>query len=225
MITSISQLNNIPLIFVLYYAGSSGEFFSDALTQCFDHIHRPGAQWENHNRVKFQDFFGRSFNEGKDLVSDNIIINRVNDYFRDNDIGDKTCVAMVHPLDNVLNYIDQYFPHVPIIEITTHLELSRRFRFVARNNKIESTSLFPMETRRIFETMPTNHGRRFKKHLKIEWSNLIIDLSETVFEDIQQFFNQSGQKDVFLELIRDYRTRNQNLIDQCYENKHPKNIW
>lgn len=225
MITSIAQLNTVPLVFVLYYAGSSGEFFSDALTQCFDHIHCPGSQWENYNRVKFQDFFGRSFNESKDLVSDDIIIQRVNDYLRVNDIGNKTCVAMVHPSPKILRYINQYFAHVPTIEITSLSELSRRFRFLARSAKIEKTADYPKQTRELFETMSMNHGYQFQHHLTIEWSNLIIDSSEQCFENIQQFLNHTGQKDVFLKLIQDYRRRNQNLIDQCYENKHPENVW
>ena len=131
---------------------------------------------------------------------------------------------MVHPKVNILNYVNQHFSHVPVIEITTKLALSRRFRFLARSAKIEKTSFYH-ETRQTFEMMPIDHGFQFKHHLTIEWSDLVIDFSEQAFKNTQQFLNQYGEKNTFLELIQDYRTRNQSLIDQCYENKHPKNFW
>lgn len=223
MINSISELKNFPLLFVLYYAGSSGEFLSDTLSQCFDHLHSPGSVWENEHRVKFEDFFGRSLNEGTSLVPEDVIVQRANHYLNNFNPETKTCIAMVHPRPDPLNFVKTYFDNSPVIEITSCNELSKRFRLLARRSKIENTVLGDAKVE--YNTLSVQRHDMFKHQLMIEWEDLIIHDPANSFVKIQEFLGHSGSQETFMHCVEDYKKRNQTLLDICYEKHHPENIW
>lgn len=216
MITSIQQLSEIPTVFVLYYAGSSGEFLSLALSQCFAQMAKGWHHWENTSRVKFQDIYGRSFNSGDTSFLDtDLLLYRASTYLESHQDPGLIHIGMAHPDHGVLSFIYQHFANHPVIEITTHQPSGLQFRASAVKSKITHLSRPEIA----WHKLPHQHRVKFKKHLQIEWQDLVFDAA-TVFDCIENFLNLQGDKEKFCSMVQQYKQCNKELLDALNENNH-----
>jgi hypothetical protein len=208
----IEELNQQPLILVMYHSGSSGEFFAHALSQSLNTVTHPEISWENHTRCKFGDFFGRSLNGGAEVINNDLVIERIKQFFRSAIKIKQYHIGLSHPYPTAsIEFIKKYLPDIPIIEITVESNLSKKFKFYAANLKI------PPETRRFIpkefsEDLAWPSVYQSKRHLYVEWSDLILLDTKSSFEKIKNFLNIDGNSDKFLELINDYKERNADLL-------------
>jgi hypothetical protein len=206
MLRSLSDLSQYPLIFILYPAGTSGEFLAHALSQCVPEIFQAPAAWEGQHRMKFTDCLGRRLAVGATDVDESDVIDQFN-YFLEHfgPVADRHLVATAHPDDSSTRWIQQHCAQCPVIEITTAQYASQRFRDLAATEKIgpKERDCYNYHT----------SGKIFRRHLKVEWLDLCLKDTRRCFHEICGFIDLPGQNDLFCALMQDYRQRNQHLID------------
>jgi hypothetical protein len=205
MINSIDEIAKHPIVFVLYRAGSSGEFFAHAITQSFDSITKTNYAWENQTRVKYFDCFKHSLNSGFDTVTEKRMVAGFNDFLDFNKPTGTTHIGLVHPKGNSLEILTEHFSHCPVIEIVTFDDISKNFQLLAANSKIPGA---PTVTNSYNCT-----GYNCKKQLLVEWKDIMFD-SKKVFDHLQEFLSTTGDFQKFCLNVNEYKIRNCQLLDQ-----------
>lgn len=217
MIDSLEQIQKYPIVLLVYYAGSSGEFLAHALNQSLDQMCNTSSQWENSSRVKFADAFGRSFNGSNTVPTTDVIIKRFNQQLENYDSG--TMIGLAHPSLEIMNFLKCHFADFPVIEITSTNMSSKIFRCLARQKKIEVAQPRYQSLRHEISCLPVSSGIDFLKHLRIEWSDIFLDRTAEQFQKIEKFLNTTGNLDLFVNMVKEYCDRNQDLISQINENQ------
>lgn len=205
----IEDLNQQPIILIVYHSGSSGEFFAHALSQSLYTVTYPEVTWENQTRCKFGDFFGRSCNGGSETMDNELVLKRINLFFESAVEIKQHHIALAHPTASSIDFIKQYLPDIPIIEISIIKELSKKFKFYAANSKIPAENRRNIPTSFQFDWKPQHCA---KKHLYIEWSDLILTDTANAFNKIKEFLNIDGDTDKFLQMVENYKTRNLDIL-------------
>lgn len=208
MITKLDDILNYSPVILLYPAGASGEAFAYTITQSFPDVSKSPHHWENGSRCKMLDFFNRSLTTGLNEVTEELVVKGVN-IFLDHviDLKDRN-IALSHHNHESLNFIQEFLPKVPVIEVTTYTDLSKKFRHIGIKNKI--TPVVNAKAVRAY----TNCGIRFRHHLQIEWSDLFLTNPMVVLKRLEEFLGMSGDQEIFISVINDYLVRNKSLIDQ-----------
>ena len=213
----IEDLSQQPLILIMYYSGSSGEFLAHALSQSLNTVTHPKIEWENQTRCKVGDYFGRSLNGGSEVINNDLVLERIDNFLKSAVDIKQYHIGLAHPYPAAsTEFIKKYLSDVPIIEITVNRDISKKFKFYAANLKI------PTEIRKIVtskellstqpETLTWTSVYQSNRHLYVEWSDLILLDSKSTFEKIKEFLNIDGDADKFLEMIDDYKERNTDLL-------------
>jgi hypothetical protein len=205
MITSLQQLVDQPVVVVLYRSGSSGEFVSWALSQTIQQFCKASMNWATSNRCIFEDFFQRSLHCGP--VTDEVIIPRVNHYLEKFGSGGSWYMGMSHQRPEHLDFLSQWATQWPIIEITTGQQVSKKFQNLARHQKLNSQQKDPRSMCQI----------TFPRHLRVEWTDLLLDDVENAYRKIVDFLGAQGDFEQFRLLLDDYLNKNQSLIQQAHE--------
>lgn len=209
----IEDLNQLPLILIMYHSGSSGEFFAHALSQCLETVTHPAVTWENQSRCKFGDFFGRSLNGGSTVIDNNIMLDRIKLFFEDAVEVKQHHIGLSHPYPpSSIEFIKQYLSDIPVIEITITSEISRKFKFYAANAKIPASSRSYVPTTELLPSFQWPSVYQAHKQLSVEWADLIILDPAGEFNRIKQFLGITGNTDKFVSMIKDYRERNIDLL-------------
>lgn len=215
MIHNIEEITNLPIVVVLYTAGSSGEFLAHALTQSFDQITKTYQFWETKNRCKYFDIFDRNLNSGFDSIDHNEIIQKVNLYLEKNQPTNTINVATAHPQPSSISFLWEFLRYSSIIEITVNQPRSKKFLGLAGNNKI--TDVSPGSLKDIMK-IPGQIEVTFPNHLKVEWEDIMLTNTDKAFDNISQFLNLQGNSSKFVEFVDDYKNRNADLITLLDEN-------
>jgi hypothetical protein len=215
MIHTIQEITELPMIVVLYRAGASGEFLSHAITQSFDSITKTAQFWENNNRCKYFDLFDRNLNSGFDCVDHNELIRGVNLYLDQNKPTNTTHIAVSHPRDCNIAFLQEHLISTPIIEIATNNPVSKKFIANAAKTKINQHQIDLKNLNR----QPGQIADKFPNHLVIEWEDFILNKTESVFYKISDFIQKSGSVDTFCDCVADYKKRNANLLQTLVGNE------
>jgi hypothetical protein len=93
--------------------------------------------------------------------------------------------------------------------------LSKKFTALAAYNKITHKTF---ESNKFPLMIPGHSGESFERHLQIEWEDLIMTNTKSVFQEISNFIGHTGDVAAFCSCIEDYRNRNLDLINQANEN-------
>jgi hypothetical protein len=210
MIQDIKDLQSYNIVFLIYPSGASGEFLGYACMSSFENFAATNIHWENSSRMKFADCLGRSLNGADEVVQESLLLERFNQYCVMHNVDKKqTAVALVHPQKKILEWLQQWFSHAPMIEITTHTTKSQKFRDLAATEKIgpkiRNTHLY------------YDCGKQFDRHLKIEWQSLFLDSTDVEFQRLCGFLGHAGDFDQFNSLLQDYLKRNQHILDAISE--------
>ena len=209
MLLTLKDLDQYKLIFVLYPAGSSGEFLTYALSQCVEGVFYPHARWENMNRMKFRDCFGRRLAIEPSWPDESDMVDQFNKFL---EIYKPTAhhhiLSMAHPNRESIAWMLQHCGQCPVIEIVTHSHLSQKFRDLAATEKIGP------KLRGCYHY--TKSGAVFPKHIEIEWLHCILTDTGCAFERICNFLDMPGDSELFCRLVADYRDRNAHLIDAAH---------
>lgn len=200
-------------LLILYPAGASGEFLASALSQSFDCINESTWHWENFNRCKYFDLFDRALNSGFTNITKQDLDNGVERYINKATDQSLIHIGLCHPNPASLNIISSYLLSVPILEITTHSNKSKYFRYLAATQKIEVKEMAPAGAFYNYSDSKVKCSR----HLKIEWSNLLLDDTTNQFKQIEYFIGNVGNLKKFQELVDEYITRNQLILDSLNE--------
>jgi hypothetical protein len=213
MLSSLHDINQYSGATVIYLAGSSGEFFSYALTQTFPSI----AQFQNKfsgetstyshaDRVQFKDFFGRSLLTGNACVDNHqLCIDRINWYLDYAVPADAMHIGIAHPHPEYLDFLSKYCSSWKTITITANAPTSKRFCMLARKSKLNSG-------------WPDSNSHRIHRdnsalNLNLEWQDMILaPANETVLR-IENFLGILGNCKTYENLLIEYVDRNQHLID------------
>lgn len=214
-VNSINEVVAEPVTILLYPPGSSGEFIAWALTQSIPSITPAEQSWENVTRCKYTDALGRTLSV-LDQTPDEKIIERYNIFLNLNQKR-KFSLALAHDNDVALGLIKKYFLSWPVLEITIKLPASIEFAYQSKLNKITARDLRMSEeehlNRKPVKGQPYPHGYVAKKHLKIEWQELMLSDCKQQFKIICDFFGCDGNFEIFQNLITDYCERNKFYID------------
>lgn len=213
MITDISELNSVPVIIVAYESGSSGEFLCSALSQSFDMFSNLEHSWMTDNRVKFSDFFGKDLSCGKEEISPDILLNRINDYLKLHTQQTKH-IGTVHPRPSAsIDFINQHAPDLPMIKIVCYDLLSKRFRQQAAGEKLRLGK--PIDLNRVELLNEMAWADQYKNpSIKVEWTSLFLHNTKSEFHRIEEFIGQPGNWDIFDSMVRDYMHRNRGILQR-----------
>jgi hypothetical protein len=214
MISSVDQLVQLPIVVVFYRSGSSGEFLSYAIGKTFDGMTQTSQFWENNNRCKYFDIFDRNLNSGFAVIDPADIVRNVNRYLEKNNSTETTHIATAHAHPATVEFLKRHLSKAPVVEIVMNNPLSKKFTALATYNKITHKILEPNK----FPLMISGHsGESFERHLQIEWEDLIMTSTESVFQEISNFIGHTGDVAAFCSCVEDYRNRNLDLIKQANE--------
>lgn len=205
----MAELAKVPTVFVFYFSGSSGEFLARTLTETFVDIARNHAWWEDDNRVKVRDLYGRSFNSGDEYFDDDIVLRRANTYFENLEKPGKVHLGLMHPHHMVVPYFLKNFSHHPVIEITLIRPESQLFAHIASRQKIkhiDQTAHAPLHR---------SHSWIIPNCLQVEWYDLMFK-PQCVFDAVSKFLNLSGDQQLFVDFVEEYKTKNQDLVGQIH---------
>lgn len=211
MLSSPEELVDQPVVVVLYDAGASGEFVAHALSQSIEEFAKTGMIWENEDRCKFKDFFGRSLNNGQ--IIDDLLISRINLYFENIVAPGQWHMGMAHGQPEYLDFLQKYGLNWPVIELTTLHPVSKKFQLLARNKKLPG--LEHAVPKKNFTSRDL--GFKVPKHLQIEWRDLLLSDTKNTYSEITGFLGAHGDPDLFQTLIDDYVNKNQELIQRSHE--------
>jgi len=210
-IKSIQEIATLPIIVVLYRAGTSGEFFSHAITQSFDSITKTDQFWQNNNRCKYLDLFNRNLNSGFETIDHNEIIRGIGIYFDRNNPTDTTHIVMAHPDASSMIFLQEHLSFAHFIEITANNFKSKKFMAIAAKTKIAQTS---DKININFSRLPPGQvEKKFPKHLCIEWEDFVLNDTESVFYSVSEFIQKPGNIDTFCSCVADYKQRNLDLLN------------
>lgn len=200
------DFSQYPVLLLLYFTGSSGEFIAHALTQSIPAITKTQQFWENQTRCKYFDFFDRALNSGNDRVDEETVHAGIQRYLELNKPNTTTHLGLVHPHPASLHFVSQYFKSSPLIEITLKSPVSQKFRHLAASSKVNSGEVYRLKK---YES-----GFAHEPKLLLEWDEIILTKTKETFQQIQEFLNVDGSVETFELLIQDYCRRNQDLISQ-----------
>lgn len=210
MITKLDDILIYSPFILLYPAGASGEAFAYAITQSFPDVSKSPQHWENESRCKILDFFDRSLTSGFNEVTTELVVRGVN-IFLNNVVELNTHnIALSHHNKESLNFIQELLPTVPVIEVTTYTDISKKFRYIGMQNKIKLTRAVNADAVRKYGDC----GIKFRHHLQIEWSDLLLTNPVFVLQRLEEFLGISGNQEIFSNMINDYLVRNKPFIDQ-----------
>ena len=214
MLHTLEDLDQYRLVFILYPAGSSGEFLGHALSHCVEGIFSPPTTWEAESRMKFTDCLGRRLAVERTWPVESDMIRQFN-YFLEHygPMAQQYPLSMAHPNDTSIAWIHQHCGTTPVIEITTHCYASQRFRDLAATEKIGPKERDCYRYQR--------SGAVFAKHLEIEWMQWVLTDTLGSFEQICGFLDLPGDGQRFGAMVEDYRQRNSHLIDIIHANQAP----
>jgi hypothetical protein len=226
MISSITELENYSTVILLYYTGSSGEFVASALSQCINEFASPSSAWLGKNRVTFADALGKTLNGGWHTIQVDDAVRRFNEYMESKSSSD-THLILAHPDNASINFIKKYLNFVPVIEITTQRQLSRKFRELAQS-KVSYSDFVNGGDNQLFDNLSkeqyitktsTIHNTpkhyRATRHLCVEWEKLLVTDVESTFNSIINFLNCTGSNEQFKKLAKEYLDRNQDILALC----------
>ena len=212
MHVDINTFNTQPVVLIMYRPGSSGEFVAHALTESIPEITKTLSTWENQTRVKYSDYFGRSLNSGDSAIDPAVVVQRINLFFNQRSaIINKYHIGIMHPNAASVGFVSKYFAHCPVIEITRTSEISQKFGTTASQSKIEKTAIRPASA----QNLPVEYHAQH--HLKIEWEDLMLNKTSSMFAQILEFLQVSGDDTTFTNSVQDYLHRNKSIIDQLNE--------
>jgi len=214
MIDSLDDLNHLPALLVTYESGSSGEFFGSALCQSFDVFAKQSASWVGENRVLLQDFFGKRLASGDLKIDSHELLNEVN--YQLNQYPDTVRhIGLVHPRpQSSIDFVNQYMPNTPMIQIVCYKTLSKKFRTMAADAKLRpgqgiSSFCFTLPNEMAWADQFVNPV------LKVEWGSLFLTNTESEFQRIANFVGHPGDIAVFRALLQEYLDKNKSLLVQC----------
>jgi hypothetical protein len=214
MVSSLQQIAQDPVTVLLYKSGASGEFIGYALTQTIAEFTKTTMTWEDHNRCKFQDYLGRTLTNGD--ITEDLLCDRVNFYFDSAcSIGTKH-LALSHFRPEQLEFLKNHVAHWPVIEITTLHPVSERFQRLARSHKIHKQPHY-QDTPLKINVTAAEHGFRPRRHLQVEWFDLVLSNCNKTYKSIVEFVEGTGDCRQFETMISDYVQRNQDLIKEAHE--------
>lgn len=194
----------------MYPSGASGEFIAQALSNSIDSFAKTPSHWENNNRVIYSDFLGRSLNSGDITIELDKVVSRANWFLELSTPG--TAVIIAHSENVTKNFIQQYLPDLPVVEIVIHQRKSRVFRKIAATTKIPKN--FKVQGKIYdYDSYPAESSYCARQHLRIEWENIILTSPQVEFKKITNFLNTIGDANHFEQLVLDYCQRNQEIID------------
>lgn len=216
MLDSLNEISKQPVVILLYNGGASGEFLAHALTQTVDQFSKTQTSWENNNRCIFGDYFGRTLICGP--VDHKLLLSRVNLYHSNLQIKADWHLGLAHKELIYLEFLQTWGSEWPVIEITTADAVSAKFQQLAQNHKISQQDILTQENLLRHSNVQMSFGDfRPKKHLKVEWKQLMLTNTKNTYLDLVGFLGGSAQVEKFLLLVDDYKKRNQNFIDMAYE--------
>jgi len=214
---TIEQLAQLPIVILMYPAGASGEFIAWALSESITGITKTTAHWENHSRCKYSDALGRSLNGGNDPVLEHKVIERF-EIYQNNTTLAQTHLALAHPDPATLNFIQQHFSNLAMIEIQTNSSRSKKFRYFGSEQKITKADVENSGTVRpwyaryhyLLEDPPMDYTA--SQHLKIEWEDLMLAHPAETLVSIARFVNSDYNATVFENMVAEYLQRNQQIL-------------
>lgn len=195
----------------MYPSGASGEFIAQALSNSIDSFAKTPSHWENDNRVIYADLLGRSLNSGDLVIDIDKVISRANWFLELATPGQ--AVILAHSEATTKNFIPKYLPDLPVVEIVIHQPKSKMFRRLAANAKIPKEFLVPGRTYD-YDSYPAESSYHAKKHIRIEWEDIILNNPEEQFLKITEFLNVIGDSTNFNQLVTDYCQRNQTILEE-----------
>lgn len=213
MIDSVKDLSGEPVVILLYNAGASGEFIAHALCETIDQFSKTPAHWENQSRCKFGDYFGRTLTYGP-IIND-VLLQRINLYYENLTDLKAWHLGLSHRESAYLDFILEHGSTWPVIDIITNTPTSQKFQTMARNSKISQG--FLNQPRLAGAIKPDTKQLARKKYLAVEWSELIVTDTKHCYSKIVEFLGGNGHVDGFVDMVQDYKMRNQDLIKELDE--------
>ena len=198
MFDSIDQIKNLPIVLIMYPAGASGEFLATALTESFPNIAKTNAHQEGPNRFKYLDVFDRTLTSGIDFNKDDIIAG-INNFLYQNNPQGQIMLGLAHPTMFNKQFIFNYLSMLPVIEITTKNEKSKKFMVKALGAKITHKVISDIQ-KRIFYQYKESYISN-KDILKIEWEELFLSDTTNQFTRIEEFLKLTGSVEEFRSLV------------------------
>jgi hypothetical protein len=211
MLNSMQELAHHSVVVVLYNSGASGEFVAHALSESIEEFSKTVMIWENKNRCKFQDFFGRSLNNGQ--IVEDLLIKRINLYFENIVTPGPWHMGIAHGQPEYIDFLQKYGHNWPVIEITTLHPVSKKFQHLARNEKLSDLkTLIPKKNFTCLDM-----GFKVPNHLQIEWNDLLLADTKNTYNKIIEFLGAHGNPSRFQTMVDDYINKNQDLIKGAHE--------
>ena len=208
----IEHLDSMPVVLLLYHAGSSGEFLAHAISQSMDSVTRAQAQWEKQTRCKYRDFLGRTLNclePGFVIADDTVIESRIQAFFQSAVDIRQQHIALMHPHPKMIEFVQTRMPNSAVIEITCCTEESQKFKFLASRQKIQRN----INQHAQYSKTPWPCVYTARNHLQVEWSNVFLHQPQMEFQRIATFLQTTGNSELFLDLLQDYIHRNQHIVN------------
>ena len=203
---------------LLYQSGLSGEFLGWLLSECLTDFSVGENYWEDNGRYKYVDALGRTLMGGGPIVSQSKLNERIQNY-QHNQTGDGTRhIVLAHPDPIYVDFLRVHLSNAPVVEIVSRNYSSQIFQFLARNSKITATDLADSIHNHNREPLSIKeHFSRYsaKKHLEIEWSDLILNNTKQSVKSIAEFLNSDINLSKFSAMLNDYKQRNRDLISRC----------
>lgn len=206
MLSKVNDLENYPAAIIVYPSGASGEFIAWALGKSIPQIAKVDAKWEDDNRVIYMDFLGRNLNSGLEQLDNQKIIDHANNFILRT--SGNFYLIIAHPTESSLNFIQQYLPKLPLIEITLLDPYSMEFSKRAAVGKIHKGT-----TNNTYKDRQGAMSYCAQQHLRVEWKDIILSNTIQEFDRITNFLGLEGSADNFVELVNDYVKRNQEYLN------------
>jgi hypothetical protein len=215
MLSCLSQINQLPGINIIYLAGSSGEFFSFALSESFPGISKfhnkfsgQSNCYSHNNRVLFNDFFGRSLLTGTASNDDHdLVLKRINWYLEHAVPNTGIHIGIAHPHTEYLEFLTHYCTSWKTITITVNSHGSQAFCELAKKNKLPKDDAVMLCNKEFNLTKFAG-----QKNLNIEWQDFVLAPGNHTFASLENFLGIRGNFDIFETMRQEYLERNQQLI-------------
>jgi hypothetical protein len=206
MISSLSQLNSLPVLLVMYESGSSGEFFASTLSQVFSEITKSPNEYCAKDRVLFVDLLGRSLLTGDACQTDlDLVFERVNLYLNHQADCKDLHLVIAHPQQRYKDFVLDNFPNWRSITIIHDTLLSQQF--------VQNSLMSKLGMKHRARLSAENMHWRDHNNLNIEWEELILGPADQVFDKIQDFIGYQGNFELFQQLRNEYLERNSELLN------------
>lgn len=217
---TIDHVARQPIVILVYFAGSSGEFLAWALTESISGITKTSAHWEDNGRCKYSDALGRSLNGGNDPVLADRVVERFKLYCENNTL-DKKHLALAHPDAASIDFISCHLGSLDMIEITMNSETSRQFRYIAAATKITPQDIensgilrpwWSLEKCFSNDLVSNKINYSAPNHLKIEWEDIMLRDTTRSLDSIAQFVGGRADHTVYRSMLAEYLQRNQEIF-------------